>query len=119
MLFMKSIEFMFYVSVYHGERTHECEVCRYKFYTKCSLKTHMRTHTGEKPFMCEFCPAAYAQKNVLVKHLRTHIGDKTYACEKCNTSFRYYADLRKHSLYCDINHSADLTISGANEVSTT
>lgn len=60
----------------HATHKYKCPVC-HKFFTKLSLRCHIRLHTKERPYNCGKCDAAFVRKNNWILHMKN--------CGKCNS----------------------------------
>lgn len=84
-------------------KRHSCDVCEWKFYSKCELKEHMICHGGERKYQCNICKKAYARKYTLREHMRIHENDRRFVCSACGRSFVQNCSLKHHSKVCHPN----------------
>ncbi|KAK3091028.1 hypothetical protein FSP39_016618, partial [Pinctada imbricata] len=79
-------ELLYHLKVHSGarsvknctEKTHACDDCGKKFYTRKDVRRHMITHTKKKDFLCQYCPQRFGRKDHLTRHLRSsHSGDNS------------------------------------------
>lgn len=47
-----------------------CDTCEKKFYTKGSLKLHLRIHKREEPSQCNECNRKFKRVDCLIRHMR-------------------------------------------------
>ncbi|XP_023209343.1 zinc finger protein 761-like [Centruroides sculpturatus] len=82
----------------YGDRDYQCPTCEKKYFHKCRLQRHMRSHTGERPFKCNLCEKSFMDKGNLTKHMLVHSDEKPFKCnyEDCKHSFKRKYDLERH-----------------------
>ena len=61
-----------------GEKSFNCDQCKYSFAHASSLKKHKRTHTGEKPFKCTHCEFSFTECGGL-KNICSLIPEKSHS----------------------------------------
>ncbi|XP_038570996.1 zinc finger protein OZF-like isoform X6 [Micropterus salmoides] len=79
-----------------GEKPFGCSECDKRFYTKSSLRQHMKIHTGQKPFSCSVCGKRFFESSDLIKHFRVHTGEKPFSCPVCKNRFSDRSNLYSH-----------------------
>ncbi|XP_075217162.1 uncharacterized protein LOC142322224 [Lycorma delicatula] len=85
------------INEHRMERKYLCQVCGNKFYNRCSLSSHLETHSNKKQFFCPICCRVLKTKEKLTLHIRTHTGERPFSCTICGKSFIAKSKLEEHS----------------------
>lgn len=90
-----------------------CSSCQAVYFSQCSFKAHLRTHSGEAPFTCPECGLVEATHNSLNSHVMTHQKNPTvmdaWRCQKCLTFYSSWDALMVHigAAHCDSYYRCD------------
>ncbi|KAI4461782.1 zinc finger protein [Holotrichia oblita] len=90
----------------HPTQKYKCPMC-HKFFSKLSLRCHIRLHTKERPYTCLNCNSSFIRKNNWISHTRrcgkgktnedknkkkgnpdSNLSDRPYLCSTCGASFK-------------------------------
>ncbi|KRT86463.1 hypothetical protein AMK59_944, partial [Oryctes borbonicus] len=86
---------------------YKCPMC-HKFFSKLSLRCHIRLHTKERPYTCVNCNSTFVRKNNWVSHMKkcgkkqfgevknksdkatsgAGLAERPYLCSTCGASFK-------------------------------
>ncbi|CAG2237030.1 KRAB [Mytilus edulis] len=76
---------------------YSCDVCGKKFYSKCKLLNHSKTHFEQNlPYQCKLCPKRFSILSRLMTHIKTHTGDGLFTCKICDKAYTTQASLKSH-----------------------
>lgn len=88
-------------STSQGRLKYRCSQCN-KYFSKLSLRSHLRKHTGERPYTCNVCSRTFTRKSSLKPHIKTcmkpkpqrgkvekkkPIRERKFICDECNGAF--------------------------------
>ena len=69
------------------ERLYKCNVCHKSFWNQRYLKRHERTHSEHRPYKCEVGCKSFTHHSYYSQHKRIHTGYKPYKCHLCDRTF--------------------------------
>ncbi|XP_049824097.1 zinc finger protein 85 isoform X2 [Aethina tumida] len=81
------------------ERKHACPMCDKKFYTKGSVRQHVKfKHISAPVASCEICQKDFPKRAYYEKHMEKHVRDNNEPrkCEICDREFASRLGLSKH-----------------------
>ena len=81
-------------------QSYKCHLCGKVFPFKSTLKRHMTWH-GERKHECKLCRKRYFDAYLLEDHVNTHMGEKPYVCATCNKSFCWRGNFKRHLAVCE------------------
>ena len=74
----------------------ECDICKKRYLTKNSLKSHMLIHEDKKSFVCDICSKSFAKKTYVNVHKKLHLVKKPHQCSICTKGFVTLYHLQIH-----------------------
>jgi len=95
-----------------SEKSFQCDICQRTFLRRCSLISHLASHSKNRPYQCTFCQRSFAHHTNLVNHMRIHRSEKPYQCDHCHKSFALASIMERHrkTHECDICHKMTFNI---------
>ena len=86
-------------SVYRGEKSFKCDMCKKKFSSKSGLVVHFKIHNEEKSFKCDVCSKKFRRKFELVSHGKLNLPKdqrNKFECDERDQTFTRKSNLRQH-----------------------
>ncbi|XP_035700480.1 gastrula zinc finger protein XlCGF52.1 [Folsomia candida] len=81
----------------HPDHDHVCHICRKKFISNDSLRSHVRRrHDESKRPQCETCGEKFLHESTLQSHRVREHGADHLVCEECGAIFSSQLGLRQH-----------------------
>jgi hypothetical protein len=76
--------------------TYTCDTCSAIFYSRRSLKLHLKSHPESHNTQCQYCEQTFTRPSLRKIHERTHTGVRPHFCDPCGKAYASQSALSKH-----------------------